>query len=213
MISHIKLTQSCQPQAGSMKAEQECADTGVVWVWNWVYATFAATVISVSLIFARFTEPHSWAQALWCSILSRLIKQVMQEQWSKQVLKGLKQRHLGLGEMRKKEEEKVLETESSEGLRKPKERYFQGRKKYRSESKIQAFCFVVLQRCKTDARPCKMGAHTYIDMHTNTHTFKLFIYVHIFSKTSSLKFTNGNFYTNQQLWMGQWHASMWVQCI
>lgn len=54
---------------------------------------------------------------------------------------------------------------------------------------------------------------TWVHSHTHTctqiytqHTYlHLFIYVHIFSKTSSLKITEGNVYKTQQPWMGQWH--------
>lgn len=67
---------------------------------------------------------------------------VVQEQWSKQVLKALKQRHMGLGEMRKKVRESALDR--TVGLKKLN-KFFRW-EKYRSQSQIQAACSVVLQR-------------------------------------------------------------------
>lgn len=78
----------------------------------------------------------------------------MQEQWSKQVLKALKQRRICLGKMRKKKSKRKCFKHRAIELNKLN-RFFR-QEKYRSHSQIQADCFVVLQKHKTDARPCNV---------------------------------------------------------
>lgn len=145
------------------------------------------------------------------------IKLVMREQWSKQVLKGLKRRRVGTrGDEKKGKERKCSRPWAVGPTHAKREIFFKAGKDIGGRGKLKRSVLWCCKDIKLMQAPVTWP-HTHACPRTQTYTqtqLKWFINIRIFSKTSSLRITEGNVYKAQQLRTGPvTHVSISVQCV